>query len=50
VQRLLETRLILSQSAKGVERASLALTMTYGRTSPDFLNERKTVVGLAAKF
>jgi hypothetical protein len=48
--RSLESRVVLSQSSKGVDRASLALTFTDGRDEPAFLNEQTTVVSLAVKF
>jgi hypothetical protein len=48
-QRSVESRLVLSES-KGVDRASLVWTLTYGRDSPDFLNEQTHVLSLAIKF
>jgi hypothetical protein len=48
-QQSIEGRLALVQSA-GVDRASLTLTWTHGRDSPDFLLEKSTVLALGIKF
>jgi hypothetical protein len=48
-QRSLETRLVMSQ-AKGVDRASVTLTLTRGKDSPDFLNQKTTLLAFAFKF
>jgi hypothetical protein len=48
-QRSLETRLVMSQ-VKGVDRASVTLTLTRGKDSPDFLNQKTTLLAFAFKF
>ena len=48
-QESVQGSVALSQ-AKGVDRASLTLTWTHGRDSPDFLLEKSVVVALAIKF